>query len=119
MGLAGRKRFEEDFVWEDVIERYFRPLLAERRGWAGRRAVAFLSPPCEGGVGGGDAQLGRPRCFAIVRSPVEKGAASCVKGTFERTEFRPLSIPCAWLCRPHFSQNRPRTSSSGGAEITP
>jgi glycosyltransferase involved in cell wall biosynthesis len=31
MGPAGRKRFEEDFVWEDVIERYFRPLLAERR----------------------------------------------------------------------------------------
>ena len=31
MGLAGRKRFEEDFVWEDVIERYFRPLLASHR----------------------------------------------------------------------------------------
>jgi glycosyltransferase involved in cell wall biosynthesis len=31
MGLAGRKRFEEEFVWEDVIERYFRPLLAARR----------------------------------------------------------------------------------------
>jgi glycosyltransferase involved in cell wall biosynthesis len=31
MGLAGRKRFEEDFVWEDVIERYFRPLLTPRR----------------------------------------------------------------------------------------
>jgi glycosyltransferase involved in cell wall biosynthesis len=28
MGLAGRKRFEEEFVWEDVIERCFRPLLA-------------------------------------------------------------------------------------------
>jgi glycosyltransferase involved in cell wall biosynthesis len=28
MELAGRKRFEEDFVWEDVIERCFRPLLA-------------------------------------------------------------------------------------------
>ena len=33
IGLAGRKRFEDDFVWEDVIERYFRPLLA-RVGWA-------------------------------------------------------------------------------------
>ena len=31
MGLAGRKRFEEEFVWEDVIERYFRPLLVNRR----------------------------------------------------------------------------------------
>ena len=31
MGLAGRKRFEEDFVWEDVIDRYFRPLFAKRR----------------------------------------------------------------------------------------
>jgi glycosyltransferase involved in cell wall biosynthesis len=31
MGLAGRKRFEEEFVWEDVIERYFRPLLAQCR----------------------------------------------------------------------------------------
>jgi glycosyltransferase involved in cell wall biosynthesis len=31
MGLAGRKRFEEDFVWEDVIERYLRPLLSHRR----------------------------------------------------------------------------------------
>jgi glycosyltransferase involved in cell wall biosynthesis len=29
MGLAGRKRFEDDFVWEDVIERYFRPLLTQ------------------------------------------------------------------------------------------
>jgi hypothetical protein len=28
-GLAGRKRFEEDFVWEDVTEWYFRPLGAE------------------------------------------------------------------------------------------
>ena len=27
MGLAGRKRFEEDFLWEDVIERHFRPVL--------------------------------------------------------------------------------------------
>ena len=30
MGLARRRRFEEDFVWEDVIERYFRPLLTQR-----------------------------------------------------------------------------------------
>ena len=27
MGLAGRKRFEEDFTWETVIERHWRPLL--------------------------------------------------------------------------------------------
>jgi glycosyltransferase involved in cell wall biosynthesis len=27
MGLAGRARFEEDFMWEDVIKRYWRPLL--------------------------------------------------------------------------------------------
>jgi glycosyltransferase involved in cell wall biosynthesis len=27
MGLAGRKRFEEDFRWNDVIDRYFRALL--------------------------------------------------------------------------------------------
>jgi glycosyltransferase involved in cell wall biosynthesis len=27
MGLAGRKRFEQDFLWETVIERHFRPLL--------------------------------------------------------------------------------------------
>ena len=31
MGLAGRKRFEEDFVWEDVIDRYFRPLFAKTK----------------------------------------------------------------------------------------
>ncbi len=30
MGLAGRKRFEEDFTWEAVIDRYWRPLLVER-----------------------------------------------------------------------------------------
>jgi glycosyltransferase involved in cell wall biosynthesis len=30
LGLAGRKRFEADFVWEDVIERHFRPLLKPR-----------------------------------------------------------------------------------------
>ena len=37
MGLAGRKRFEDDFMWEDVIERYFRPLLAQRHAVAGKR----------------------------------------------------------------------------------
>jgi glycosyltransferase involved in cell wall biosynthesis len=37
MGLAGRKRFEDEFVWEDVIERYFRPMLSHRR--VGSRAV--------------------------------------------------------------------------------
>ena len=31
MGLAGRKRFEEDFMWDDVIKRYWRPLLPARR----------------------------------------------------------------------------------------
>ncbi len=31
MGLAGRKRFEADFVWEDVIERYFKPLFSGAR----------------------------------------------------------------------------------------
>ena len=30
MGLAGRRRFEEDFNWEDVITRYWRPLLLKR-----------------------------------------------------------------------------------------
>ena len=30
MGLAGRRRFEEEFTWETVIERYYRPLLACR-----------------------------------------------------------------------------------------
>ena len=28
MGLAGRKRFEEDFTWDVVIERYWKPLLS-------------------------------------------------------------------------------------------
>ena len=31
MGLAGRKRFEDEFTWETVIERYWRPLLHARR----------------------------------------------------------------------------------------
>ncbi len=30
MGLAGRMRFEQDFTWEIVIERYWRPLLPMR-----------------------------------------------------------------------------------------
>ena len=30
MGLAGRQRFEEDFTWETVIDRHYRPLLARR-----------------------------------------------------------------------------------------
>ena len=30
MGMAGRKRFEEDFTWDVVIERHYRPLLAPR-----------------------------------------------------------------------------------------
>jgi glycosyltransferase involved in cell wall biosynthesis len=29
MGLAGRRRFEQDFMWPDVIKRYLRPLLGE------------------------------------------------------------------------------------------
>jgi glycosyltransferase involved in cell wall biosynthesis len=31
MGRAGRKRFEEDFTWPEVIQRYWRPLLPARR----------------------------------------------------------------------------------------
>jgi glycosyltransferase involved in cell wall biosynthesis len=31
MGSAGRKRFEQDFTWEGVIERYWRHLLPARR----------------------------------------------------------------------------------------
>jgi glycosyltransferase involved in cell wall biosynthesis len=34
MGLAGRRRFEQDFMWPDVIERYWRPLL----GWPVRQS---------------------------------------------------------------------------------
>jgi len=30
MGLAGRRRFEDEFTWQTVIERYYRPLLARR-----------------------------------------------------------------------------------------
>ncbi len=30
MGLAGRRRFEEEFTWQTVIEQYYRPLLARR-----------------------------------------------------------------------------------------
>jgi len=30
MGQAGRRRFEADFTWETVIERYWRPLLSRR-----------------------------------------------------------------------------------------
>jgi glycosyltransferase involved in cell wall biosynthesis len=30
MGLAGRKRFEEEFTWEVVIEKHYRPLLAKK-----------------------------------------------------------------------------------------
>ena len=30
MGLAGRQRFEDEFTWETVIERYYRPLLTRR-----------------------------------------------------------------------------------------
>lgn len=30
MGRAGRQRFEEEFTWETVIERHWRPLLARR-----------------------------------------------------------------------------------------
>ena len=29
MGIAGRRRFEKDFTWETVIERHYRPLLAQ------------------------------------------------------------------------------------------
>jgi glycosyltransferase involved in cell wall biosynthesis len=36
MGLAGRQRFEEDFPWERVIERHYRPLLTPRAAVRGR-----------------------------------------------------------------------------------
>jgi glycosyltransferase involved in cell wall biosynthesis len=31
LGQAGRRRFEEDYAWDAVIERHYRPLLAKRR----------------------------------------------------------------------------------------
>lgn len=31
MGLAGRRRFGEEFTWEGVIERYYKPLLCRRK----------------------------------------------------------------------------------------
>jgi glycosyltransferase involved in cell wall biosynthesis len=34
MGAAGRQRFEEEFTWETVIERYYRPLLTPERSKA-------------------------------------------------------------------------------------
>ncbi len=47
MGLAGRRRFEEEFDWPVVVERHYRPLLAAKRpaGPAGVRPV-----PSAGGV---------------------------------------------------------------------
>jgi len=30
MGLAGHRRFEDEFTWQTVVERYYRPLLARR-----------------------------------------------------------------------------------------
>jgi glycosyltransferase involved in cell wall biosynthesis len=30
MGLAGRRRFEQDFTWDVVIDRYYRPLLQKK-----------------------------------------------------------------------------------------
>jgi glycosyltransferase involved in cell wall biosynthesis len=31
MGLAGRKRFEEEFTWDTVIEKHYRPLFQKKR----------------------------------------------------------------------------------------
>jgi glycosyltransferase involved in cell wall biosynthesis len=45
MGLAGRTRFEEEFVWEDVIERYFRPLLARRHADTGTSRGGVIAKP--------------------------------------------------------------------------
>jgi glycosyltransferase involved in cell wall biosynthesis len=42
MGRAGRKRFEEDFTWETVIERHWRPLLARRAA----TGTSALAPVC-------------------------------------------------------------------------
>ena len=39
MGLAGRKRFEHDFMWETVIERHFRPLLGLPAAKGGERQM--------------------------------------------------------------------------------
>ena len=32
MGVAGRRRFEQEFTWKTVIERHYRPLLPQRAG---------------------------------------------------------------------------------------
>jgi glycosyltransferase involved in cell wall biosynthesis len=45
MGLAGRKRFEEEFTWETVIERHWRPLLSTRVASVGRNGSGTLHPP--------------------------------------------------------------------------
>ena len=37
MGLAGRERFEEDFMWETVIDRHWRPLLSRKAVSVGGR----------------------------------------------------------------------------------
>ena len=39
MGLAGRRRFEEDFTWERSSRRYWRPLLLAAVSPAGRAAM--------------------------------------------------------------------------------
>ena len=54
MGLAGRKRFEEDFTWETVIERHWRPLLSARvvtdtimvesANWGGTTSIRRTGP---------------------------------------------------------------------------
>ena len=38
MGIAGRRRFEQEFTWETVIERYYRPLFATQFAAAGRHS---------------------------------------------------------------------------------
>src|ERR1700677_4134424 len=66
-GLAGRKRFEEDFVWENVLERYFRPLVAEWgivasawARWCVRNAYVSAWPECRT-VRGGEQSCSQPR----------------------------------------------------------
>jgi hypothetical protein len=43
MGLAGRRRFEEDFTWDVVVARYYRPLFD--RAAAKNRAGGSRSMP--------------------------------------------------------------------------
>lgn len=87
MGEAGRRRFEQEFTWPVVIERYYRPLLAKRGAVA---ATTCVSPTREGSA------------CVVARSPIEQAYSETLVGVVVHDRARNAA---RWLRAWHRSEH--------------